>query len=65
MQWVIDNWVLVLLGGGMVAMHLFGHGHGHGHGRKGRHRGAGAAPDDRADAAAPQTPSQNRDDGHA
>lgn len=33
MQWLLDNWILVLLGGGMVAMHLFGHGHG-GHGGK-------------------------------
>lgn len=33
MQWVIDNWILLLFGGGMIAMHLFGHGHG-GHGRK-------------------------------
>lgn len=29
MQWLVDNWLLVLLGGGMFAMHLFGHG-GHG-----------------------------------
>ena len=35
MQWAIDNWVLILLIGGMGAMHLFGHGHG-GHGRHGR-----------------------------
>lgn len=33
MDWLIENWVLVLFGGGMIAMHLFGHGHG-GHGRK-------------------------------
>jgi len=33
MQWLIDNWILVLLIGGMGAMHLFGHGHG-GHGKK-------------------------------
>lgn len=31
MQWLVDNWILVLFGGGMIAMHLFGHGHG-GHG---------------------------------
>lgn len=35
MQWILENWILVLVGGGMIAMHLFGHGHGHG-GRKGR-----------------------------
>lgn len=35
MQWLIDNWFLVLLLGGMGAMHLFGHGHG-GHGGHGK-----------------------------
>ncbi len=34
MQWVIENWILVLVGGGMLAMHLFGHGHGHKGGHK-------------------------------
>ena len=34
MQWLLDNWFIVLLGGGMIAMHLFGHG-GHGGGHKG------------------------------
>ncbi len=29
MDWLAENWVWVLLGIGMVAMHLFGHG-GHG-----------------------------------
>ncbi|GAA6178415.1 MULTISPECIES: hypothetical protein [Sulfitobacter] len=33
MQWLAENWFLVLFGGGMIAMHLFGHGHG-GHGKK-------------------------------
>lgn len=28
MQWIAVNWLLLLLGGGMVAMHLFGHSHG-------------------------------------
>lgn len=39
MEWFGENWLLVLLGLGMVAMHLFGHrvggggccGGGHGH----------------------------------
>lgn len=31
MQWIIDNWLTVLLIVGMLAMHMFGHGHG-GHG---------------------------------
>jgi hypothetical protein len=34
MQWLLDNWIWVLLGGGMVAMHLFGHGKHGGHGKK-------------------------------
>lgn len=34
MEWLSENWVLVLLFGGMAAMHLFGHGHGgHKHGK--------------------------------
>ncbi|QIE47719.1 DUF2933 domain-containing protein (plasmid) [Pseudohalocynthiibacter aestuariivivens] len=35
MQWVFENWVLLPIGGGMLAMHLFGHGHGHKRGHKG------------------------------
>ena len=31
MQWLSENWFLVVLFGGMGAMHLFGHGKG-GHG---------------------------------
>lgn len=42
MQWIIDNWLLLLIGGGMVAMHLFGHGGHGGHGGK----GADVQPDD-------------------
>jgi len=40
MQWITDNWVLLLFGGGMIAMHLFGHGHGGhgGHGGCGKHK---------------------------
>lgn len=36
MDWLIENWVLVALIGGMGAMHLFGHGHGHGGHRNGK-----------------------------
>jgi len=46
MQWIAENWVLLLLGGGMIAMHLFGHGHG----GQGKHKTKKAAkPDDAAD----------------
>lgn len=44
MQWIIDNWVLLLLGGGVIALHLFGHGHGHGRGKHSGHSGAEDAP---------------------
>lgn len=38
MAWLAENWLLVLLLGGMVAMHMFGHGHGgHGGHKKGGH----------------------------
>ncbi len=41
MQWALDNWIWILLGGGMIAMHFFGHGRGgHGSGQAGDH-GAG------------------------
>lgn len=29
MQWLIDNWFWVLIGGAFVGMHLFGHGGHH------------------------------------
>jgi len=33
MEWINENWIWLLLGGGMIGMHLFGHGkHGHGGG---------------------------------
>ena len=28
MEWITENWILLALGGGMVARHLFGHKHG-------------------------------------
>jgi len=33
MQWIAENWFLLLFGGGMLAMHLFGHGKHGGHSR--------------------------------
>ena len=30
MQWLLDNWIVVVFGGGMIAMHLFGRGCGGG-----------------------------------
>lgn len=38
MQWIIENWLILLFGVGMIGMHLFGHRHGgkggHNHGSK-------------------------------
>jgi len=55
MQWVLENWVLVIFGGGMVAMHLFGH---RGHGAKGQGGGCcgGAAKKEQPAADDPQEP---------
>ena len=39
MQWIAENWLLLAVGGGMIAMHLFGHGHGHKGGDKSTHPG--------------------------
>jgi hypothetical protein len=36
MEWLSQNWVLVLLGIGFIAMHMFGHGGHAGHGSSGR-----------------------------
>lgn len=47
MEWIQDNWLILLLGGGMVAMHLFGHGHG-GHGGHKRDDRERTAPRDHA-----------------
>ena len=70
MEWILDNWLLLLLGGGMIAMHLFGHGHGaHGGGGGGGHGGGGkhkdaAKAEPSADVSAPpvvQRPEAGRD----
>ncbi|MFV2035389.1 MAG: hypothetical protein ACC631_09835 [Halocynthiibacter sp.] len=37
MQWIIENWILLALGGGMLVMHLFGHGKHGGHGGRNKH----------------------------
>jgi len=26
MSWIVENWLVLLFGGGMLALHLFGHG---------------------------------------
>jgi len=48
MQWVTENWLILLLGGGMIAMHLFGHGHG-GHGKSKSKQDAKADDSDSTD----------------
>ena len=31
MEWLLSNWIWIVFGGAMIAMHMFGYG-GHGHG---------------------------------
>ena len=47
MQWLLDNWIWILLGGGMIVMHLFGHGNHSSHGkhRADRNGAPGAKPE--------------------
>jgi len=59
MQWITDNWIWLALGGGMLAMHLFGHrkgGHGQGQ-AKGRGCCAGHQSETKAD---PESPAKTR-----
>lgn len=55
MSWLADNWLWVVLGGGFIGMHLFGHrmgggccgGHAHGKGKgKAEEAEAGTSPED-------------------
>lgn len=52
MQWVMENWMLLVVGCGMLAMHLLGHGH--------KDRGLALQPDGakRAEASRPETMDQ-------
>ncbi|KKM71747.1 hypothetical protein LCGC14_1427490 [marine sediment metagenome] len=52
MQWVIDNWIWIALGVGVIALHMFGHG---GHGGHGKSRKESTRPDPSAEPAAPST----------
>ena len=59
MQWIIENWLLLLVGGGFVALHLFGHGHGHKRGHKSKDLGSGGkleAPDLKTTGEAKESP---------
>ncbi|SDJ46790.1 hypothetical protein [Salipiger marinus] len=53
MEWIIENWILVLVIGGMAAMHLFGHGHG-------RHKHGKAAKRQTAQKKVPDAPADTR-----
>ncbi len=45
MTWITDNWVVILLGVGFTAFHLFGHrGHGGHGGHGGGHKHSTGAP---------------------
>ncbi|MEC5325581.1 DUF2933 domain-containing protein [Aurantimonas sp. A3-2-R12] len=49
MQWVLDNWIWIALGVGMIAMHMFGHG-GHGGHSKSRKEASQPDPESELDA---------------
>lgn len=55
MAWISENWLLLLLFGGMAAMHLFGHGHGgHKHDKTAKRQNADEnTPEASADTKAP------------
>jgi len=63
MQWLADNWLLVLFGGGMIAMHLFGHG-GHGGHGGGNAKGGGGCGGDKTRKTADTTADQPGPDTH-
>jgi len=54
MQWILENWVIVLFGAGMIGMHLFGHRHGgkggHDHGSHNHLDKQGKKHEDQTDA---------------
>jgi hypothetical protein len=52
MQWVAENWIVLLLVGGMIAMHLFGHGHGHA--GRGKHKSKNNAKTDDTSGSGPK-----------
>jgi len=60
MQWVTENWLILLLGGGMVAMHLFGHKHGHKGGNH-NHRSENANETETPHPDDPKAPKENTD----
>lgn len=45
MSWLAENWLWVALGGGFIAMHLFGH-RGGGHGSHGKGKDTAAKTHD-------------------
>jgi len=53
MQWIIENWIILLIGVGMLAMHLFGHGHGHGRKHGAKDEGQASHPHPSKDAETP------------
>jgi len=57
MQWLLDNWIIVLLVGGMIGMHLFGHGGHDGVHRRGKHKHDDAKTDETVlEKAGPESP---------
>ena len=60
MQWVLDNWIWILFGVGMIAMHMFGHG---GHGGHGKSRKGASQTDRKSEPDAPLTANAGRNAG--
>lgn len=46
MGWLSNNWIWILLIGGFIAMHAFGHSHGHGGHRRSQVRESDSAVDE-------------------
>tara|TARA_R110002073_G_scaffold20605_1_gene73524 strand:+ start:11 stop:202 length:192 start_codon:yes stop_codon:yes gene_type:complete len=63
MQWIIENWLLVLVGAALIGMHLFGHGHSHG--RKGGHDTAGHGAPKKAETPDQKNTDRNGEDTNA
>lgn len=59
MAWLSENWVWVLFGVGMIAMHMFGHGGHGGHGGGGRDEEPPAGKDGKQGASEPRSGHQH------
>ncbi len=63
MQWVLDNWIWILFGVGMIAMHMFGHGGHGGHDGHGKSRNGASQTGRKSEPDAPSTANAGRNAG--